>query len=128
MIPSAITTLSQAALLVENKRENSASPVYFVVPVVQSFMQQQNRISQEVREQVYSMCCDYVLVHACRFDDPTFSDKSKLLAAKDTNIQSTLFGSPASQPTVPSHKTMEALIAFNWYRRGRFHSVRFSDI
>ena len=116
MIPSAITALSQAALLVENKRENSASPVYFVVPVVQSFMQQQNRIAQEVRKQVYSMCCDYVLVHACRFDDPTFSDKSKLLAAEDTNIQSILFSSPASQPIVPSHRSMEALIAFSWYR------------
>jgi hypothetical protein len=32
MIPSAIATLSQAALLVENTRENSASPVLFVVP------------------------------------------------------------------------------------------------
>ena len=48
-IPSAIATLSQVALLVENKRENSSSPVLFVVPVVQSFMQQQNRISQEIR-------------------------------------------------------------------------------
>ena len=116
MIPSAIATLSQAALLVENKRENPASPVYFVVSVVQSFMQQQNWITQEIRKQVYSMCCDYVLVHACRSDDPTFSDKSKFLAAEDTNIQSILFSSPASQPTVPSHRTMEALIAFNWYR------------
>ena len=118
MIPSAIATLSQAALLVENKRENSASPVYFVVPVVQSFMQQQNRIAQEIRMQVHSLCCDYVLVHACRSDDPT-SDKSILLAAEDTNIQSILFSSPTSppfQPTVPSHRTMEALIAFNWYR------------
>jgi hypothetical protein len=36
MIPPAIANLSQAALLVENTRENSASPVLFVVPVVQS--------------------------------------------------------------------------------------------
>ena len=49
MIPSAITSLSQAALLVENKRENSASPVLFVVPVVQSFMQQQGWIAEEIR-------------------------------------------------------------------------------
>jgi hypothetical protein len=96
MIPSAIATLSQAALLVENRRENSASPVLFVVPVVQSFMQQQNRISQEVRKQVHLLCCEYVLTHACRLDDPTFTDKSKALAAEDTNIQSILFGSPPS--------------------------------
>ena len=62
MILTAIATLSQAALTVENRRENSPTPVLFVIPVVQSFMQQQNRIAQE------------------------------------------------------AHRTMEALIAFNWYR------------
>ena len=116
MIPSAIATLSQAALLVDNKRKNSASRILFVVPVVQSFMQQQNRIAQEVRKQVHSLCCEYVLKHACRIEDPTFADKSKALAAEDTNIQSILFGSPASPITFPSHRTMEALISFNWYR------------
>ena len=116
MIPSAIATLSQAALLVDNRQENSASPVLFVVPVVQSFMQQQNRITQEVRKHVHLLCCEYVLAHACRIDDPTFNDKSKALAAEDANIQSILFGSPLCQLTVPSHRTMEAFIAFNWYR------------
>ena len=116
MIITAIATLSQAALLVENRRENSASPILFVIPVVQSFMQQQNRIAQEVREQVHLLCCEYVLVHACRIDDPTFGDKSKALAAEDTNIQSILFTSPPSQLAVLSHRTMEALVAFNWYR------------
>ena len=38
MIPSAIATLSDAGLLIENNWENS-STVFFVVPVVQSFMQ-----------------------------------------------------------------------------------------
>ena len=113
-IPSAIATLSQAALLVENKMENSASPVLSVVPVVQSFMQQKNRISQEVRKQVHLLCCEYVIAHACRLDDPTFPDKSKALAAEDTNIHSILFGSP--QLTVPSNGTMEASIVYNWYR------------
>ena len=116
MIPSSIATLSDAALLVENKRENSASPVLFVVPVVQSFMKQQNRITEEIRKQIYSLCCEYVLAHACRFDDPTFSKNSKALTAEDTNIQSILFVSPPSQHIVPSDRTMEALIAFSWYR------------
>ena len=115
-IPYAIATLSQAALLVENKRENSVSPVLFVVPVVQSFMQQQNRISQEIRKHVHLSCCEYVLTHACRDDDPTFPDKSKVLAAEETNLHSILFSSSPSQLTFPSHSTMEALIAFNWYR------------
>jgi tetratricopeptide (TPR) repeat protein len=116
MIPSAIATLSQAALLVENKRENSTSPVFFVVPVVQSFMQQQDRIAEEIRNQIHSSCCEYVLAHACRFDDLTFPKNSQALAAEDTNIQSILFSSPTSPHTVPSDRTMEALIAFGWLR------------
>ena len=121
MISSTIATLSQAELLVENRRENSASPVLSVVPVVRSFMHQQDRISQKVQKQVHLLCCDYVVAHACRFDYPTFRYKSKALAAEDINIQSILFGSPPSQLTasVPSHtthRTMRALIAFNWYR------------
>ena len=131
MIPSAIATLSQAALLVENKRENLSSPVLFVVPVVQSFMQQQNRIAQKVWRQVHLSCCKYVLAHACRFDDPTFPYKSKVLAAEDTNIQSILFDSPSSQPQLTfkseSHRTMEAFISFNWYRYDTKPNLEIAD-
>jgi len=116
MTPSAIATLSDAGLLVGNKRENSASPVLFVVPVVQSFMQQHNRIVEEIRNQIHSSCCEFVLAHACRFDDLTFPKNSKALAAEDTNIQSILFSSPTPPHTVPSDRTMEALIAFGWHR------------
>jgi tetratricopeptide (TPR) repeat protein len=116
IIASAVATLSDAGLLVENKRENSASPVLFVVPVVRSFMEQQGRITEEIRKQIRSSYCKYVLVHACRFDDPTFPTNSKALAAEDTNIQSILFSSPASQRPSPFDKTMEALIAFSWHR------------
>ena len=115
MIPPAIATLSDAGLLVENKRKNSSS-VLFVVPVVQSFMQQQGRIAEEIRKQVQSSCCDYVLAHACRFDDPTFPTNSKVLAAEDANIHSILFSSPTSQHIALSDRTMEALIAFSWHR------------
>jgi tetratricopeptide (TPR) repeat protein len=113
MILSAIATLSKAALLVHNKRENSDTPVLFVVPVVQSFMQQHGRIEEQVRKQIQSSCCEYVLDHACRFDHPTFPENSKALAAEDTNIQSILFG---SSHTILSDRTIEALIAFSWYR------------
>ena len=117
MTPSAIATLSNAALLVENKRQDSNSPVLFVVPVVQSFMQQHDRIAEEIRKQLLSSCCQYVLAHACRYDDSTFPVKSKAVAAEDTNIQSILFGSPTTiQHTVPSDRNMEALIAFSWHR------------
>ena len=120
MIPSAIATLSRAALLIENKQQTPDSSSFFVVPVVQSFMQQHDqeqhpRIPEEVQNQVQSACCRYVLDHASRPHDLQFSVKSKALAAEDTNIQSVLFGSPTKH-TVPSNRTMEALIAFSWHR------------
>jgi tetratricopeptide (TPR) repeat protein len=79
-------------------------------------MQQQGRIAEEIRKQVQSLCCEYVLAHACRFDDPTFPKNSKALAVEDTNIQSILFSSPTTRHIVPSDIIMEALIAFSWYR------------
>ena len=116
MIPPAIASLSHAALLVEKKRENSTLPVLFVVPVVQSFMQQQDRIAEEIRKQIRSSCCEFILAHACRVSDLTFPKNSKVLAAEDTNIQSILFSSPTSPHTVLSDRTMETLIAFGWHR------------
>jgi len=113
MIPSAIATLSKAALLVENKQQNSDCPILFVVPVVQSFMQQHGRIEEKIRKQIQLSCCQYVLDHACRYADPGFPVNSKALAAEDPNIQSIFFG---PSDTLPSDRTIEALIAFSWYR------------
>jgi len=111
-IPSAIATLSKAALLVETEREHSDSLVLFVIPVIQSFMQQHGRIEEEIRTQMLLSCCQFVMDHTCRYDDPTFPAKSKALAAEDTNIQSILFGTP--YPAL-SEKIIDALIAFSWY-------------
>jgi len=115
MISSAIATLSQVALLIKNKRENSASPVLFVVSVVQSFMLQQDWITDEIWKQIHLSCCEFVLAHACRFDDLTFPKNSKALIAEDTNIQSILFSS-TSQYTTQFDRTMETCIAFGWHR------------
>ncbi|KDR66877.1 hypothetical protein GALMADRAFT_258757 [Galerina marginata CBS 339.88] len=112
MLPSAVAALSRAGLLVENKRQDSDSPVLFIMPVVQSFMRH-NRIEDDLRKQVYSSCCRYVQDHACRYDDSAFSAKSKALETEDTNIQSMLFGSSTTQHTDAS---LEALIAFCWHR------------
>ncbi|KAJ3513168.1 hypothetical protein NLJ89_g3100 [Agrocybe chaxingu] len=128
MIPGAIATLSRAALLVENKQQNSDSPVLFVVPVIQSFMRQHDRIAEEIWKQMHLSCCQYILDHASRFfDDPTFPVKSKALAAEDTNIQSILFSSPPLQLTVPFDKSMEALIAFSWHRCDTKPSLQIAD-
>lgn len=116
MITSAIATLFDAGLLVEIKQQNSDSPLLFVIPVVQSFMQKHGRITDEVRQQVELSCCQYIMNHACRFHDFTFSVNSKALTAEDTNIQSILLGSLSSQPMVSYDRTLEALIAFSWHR------------
>ena len=117
MIPSAIAILSKAGLLVENERQDSASPVLFVLPVVQSFMQQHGRIEEKIRFNIQSSCHQYVLDHACRDDDPAFPIKSKALAAEDINIQAILYGSPTMQHSiVSSDRAIEALVAFSWYR------------
>jgi tetratricopeptide (TPR) repeat protein len=113
MIPSAIVSLSAAALLVKKPQQSTASPVLFVLPVVQSFMQQHNRIEEDLRAQTFSSCCQYVLDNACRYDDPRFRVNAKDLAAEDTNIQSVLFSrSPSSEL---SEKTIEAFIALSWH-------------
>ncbi|KIM34777.1 hypothetical protein M413DRAFT_404347 [Hebeloma cylindrosporum] len=117
-ISPTITTLLRAALLVENKRECSTSPTLFVLPVIRSFMQKQHQAhSIMVRKGLHKACCEYVLAHACRVDDPAFPAISKVLAAEDTNIQSILFSSPTSHHSAPpSHATVKALIAFSWHR------------
>ena len=116
MVPSAIATLSHAALLVENKQQDSDSPVLSVLPVVQLFMQQHGRIEEEFRNNIQSSCCQFVLDHACSSDDPTFPAKNKMLAAEDINIQAILCGSPTTQHIMFSDRTVEALIAFSWHR------------
>ena len=116
MVPSAIATLSHAALLVENKQQDSDSPVLSVLPVVQLFMQQHGRIEEEFRNNIQSSCCQFVLDHACGSDDPTFPAKNKMLAAEDINIQAILCGSPTTQHIVFSDRTIEALVAFSWHR------------
>ena len=83
MVPSAIATLSKTGLLVENRRQDSDSPVLFVLPVVQSFMQQHGRIGKEIRQNIQSSCSQYILdqSHVRRQNNPTLS-KLKALAAK----------------------------------------------
>ena len=116
-IPSAIATLSKTGLLIENQQQDSDSPILSVLPVVQSFMQQHDRIGREIRESIQLSCCQYVLDHDVYRQNnyPIFS-KLRALAAEDVNIQAILFGSPTTQHSRLSDKTVEALVAFSWYR------------
>ena len=118
MVPSAISTLSKTGLLVENRRQNSDSPVLFVLPVVQSFMQQHGRIGKEIRQNIQLSCSQYILDHHQNNPALRVSESElKALAAEDVNIQAILCGSPTMPySNMLSDKTIEALIVFNWYR------------
>ena len=115
MIPSAIATLFKTGLLVENQRQNSDSPVLFVLPVVQSFMQQHGRIGKEIRQNIQLSCSQYILHHDPR-NKPTLSGL-KALAAEDVNIQAILCSPPTTQHSdMLSDKTIDGLHSFSWYR------------
>ena len=118
MVPSAIAILSKTGLLVENRRQDSDSPVLFVLPVVQSFMQQHGRIGKDIRQNIQLSCSQYVLDHHQNI--PAFrvsESERKALAAEDVNIQAILCGSPITQDSNKlSDKLIEALISFSWYR------------
>ena len=109
MVPSAIATLSKTGLLVENRRQDFDSPVLFVLPVVQSFMQQHGRIGEEIRQNIQLSCSQYVLDHYYQNRDSNV----KALAAEDVNIQAILCGTHTLQH---SNMSIEALISFSWYR------------
>ena len=118
MVPSAIATLSKTGLLVENRRQDSDSPVLFVLPVVQSFMQQHGRIGKDIRQDIQLSCSQYILDHVPRQNNPTLS-KVKALAAEDVNIQAILFSTPTSQHNNRlSDKVIEAVVYFSRYRSG----------
>ena len=113
MIPSAIATLSKTGLLVENRRQDSDIPVLFVLPVVQSFMQQHGRIGEEIRQNIRLSCSQYVLDHC----DQNRDSMLKALAAEDINIQAIFCSSPTTQNSnLLSDKAIDALISFSWYR------------
>ena len=118
MVPSAIATLSKTGLLVENPRQDSDSPVLFVLPVVQSFMQQHGRIAKEIRQNIQLSCSQFVLDHYQ--NDSTFrvsESGRKALVAEDVNIQAILCASPTTQHSITlSDKAIDALISFSWHR------------
>ncbi|CAA7262578.1 unnamed protein product [Cyclocybe aegerita] len=140
---AAIATLSKAALIVIDEDDVTGFPTLFVLPVVQSFMRQQNRISDEVRQHVHQASCKFVLDHSARSGDVNFREHSAALAAEDSNIQSiflelapfdrraspyddafventfkrTVTNIPSLERQFPiPNSVLDAMLAFSWYR------------
>ena len=118
MVPSAIATLFKTGLLVENRRQDSDSRVLFVLPVVQSFMQQHGRIGKEIRQNIQLSCSQYVLDHHEHIPANRVSEsQQKALVAEDVNVHAILCGLPTMQDSnMLSDKVIQALVSFSWYR------------
>ena len=115
---NAISTLLDAALLLDDKGDSVESTRLFVLPVIQSFMSSSGRVSDQVRQQVKEAYHQYILDHARRYFDRAFTTHKGDLEAEDTNIQSILIGSESSSGDhlIPSDQAVEAHLRFTWYR------------
>jgi tetratricopeptide (TPR) repeat protein len=127
----AIATLSDAALVIDKDLGESRGVMISILPVVQSYMHQSNRISSTVRKIVQEACFKFVRDHRSKADDPRYKNHSAALASEETNIQAILLEA-ASQITEiaqpPSHSNpmqetdadvdtlLEVLLIFAWYQ------------
>ena len=117
-ISNAISTLLDAALLLDDRGESIESTRLFVLPVIQSFMSSTGRISDRVLQQVKQAYHRYILDHAYRYYDPAFKTHKGALEEEDTNIQSILIGSEltSGDPSISSDQEVEVLLRFAWHR------------
>ena len=70
-------------LFVENRQQDSDYSVLFVLPVIQSFMQQHSRIRKEIPQNIRLFYCQYIQDHVYRQNNPGFS-KLKLFGSPTT--------------------------------------------
>jgi tetratricopeptide (TPR) repeat protein len=124
----AIATLSDAALIVD--RELGECVMISVLPVVQSFMRQSDRISETVRNHVQEACYKFACGHKSSPGEPTFKDDVVALEGEETNVQAILLeaaaqvaegdGLPHSissrEINAGTDTLLDALLAFSWYQ------------
>ncbi|KIM49727.1 hypothetical protein M413DRAFT_438874 [Hebeloma cylindrosporum] len=144
--PEAVDALRDAALVLVNVKETGSAQEnrLFVIPVVQSYMNQRNRIPDDIRQGIYATCCRFLDQHKSPVNgpnEPTFKADIAAIGAQVINIQALLteiihdemgtrgrLHSPSisSSPTnkrPPSAKPMvqreriAALLTFAWYQR-----------
>jgi tetratricopeptide (TPR) repeat protein len=86
----AIATLSDTALIVDRDLREGRGVLISVIPVVQSYMHQNNRIPATVRKNTQAACYKFILDHDAPAGDPKFNDHFAALASEETNIQAIL--------------------------------------
>lgn len=127
----ALATLRKAALIIDLKPDPKEESVFFVLPVVQSYMKHGKRIPQDVQNTVRSAFYKFIAKHSSVPGQASFHDDAAALASEETNIQAILLEATAaaaegqtsshtedetSRPQVQtSIDALDALVAFSWY-------------
>ena len=146
--PEAVDALRDAALVLVSAEEIRSVQEYrlFVLPVVQSYMNQHHRIPDDIRQGVYAAACRFLELHKSPVigpNDPEFKRDIAAIAAQVINIQALLteiiqdeIGTgtkgrlhslsvssmqPTKQPLSAKPATpparLDALLTFAWYQR-----------
>ncbi|KAF7373178.1 hypothetical protein MSAN_00526400 [Mycena sanguinolenta] len=109
---AAVGTLRTAALIEFKGDGHFKTSRIFVRPTIQSYMSRPDRISAEIRDQVYDACYDFVLRHKSIPDNQQFKSDLEAIASEENNIQG-LMEIPIN---APRPKAVDALIAFSLYQ------------
>jgi tetratricopeptide (TPR) repeat protein len=144
--PEAVDALRDAALVLVSAEEIGSVQEYrlFVLPVVQSYMNQHHRIPDDIRQGVYATACRFLELHKSPVkgpNDPEFKRDIAAIAAQVINIQALLteiiqdeIGTrgrlhslsvssiqPTKEPLSAKPATpparLDALLTFAWYQR-----------
>jgi len=142
--PESVDALRDAALVIVKETEDAQEHRLFVLPVVQSYMNQQNRIPDDIRQGVYATSCRFLELHASPVkgpNNPEFKRDIAAITAQVINIQALLteiiqdeIGTrgplpspslsssqgtetpPSARPTIHPER-LDALLTFAWYQR-----------
>ncbi|KAJ7136150.1 hypothetical protein C8R44DRAFT_729640 [Mycena epipterygia] len=110
---AAIESLRTAALIEQEDSTEFGTSRIFVRSTVQSYMAQQDRIPEKVRQQVHDACYRFVLEHKSIPDDSKFKADLEALASEETNIQGLLMQIDAQSL---HQNALDALITFSLYQ------------
>jgi hypothetical protein len=145
--PEAMDALRDAALVLVNQSKTESLGAeeshLFVLPVVQSYMHQHDRIPNDIRKGVYAACCRFLNTHRAPVKGPNdrnFKRDLAAIAAQAINIQVLLtkiiqdaigLEGGHSSPFPPSQEPnsslplkpaiqpeqLDALLTFSWFQR-----------
>ncbi|KAG8757147.1 hypothetical protein FRC14_002327 [Serendipita sp. 396] len=120
-VTSAIGTLNNTALITQRQEEDS-SPMFYVLPVVQSYLHEQPLYnSPTTRRLVLQACCAFLQDHKSEPGDPDFKAHVKELDIEKTNIQTILHSlKPESLLELGLVESVtnvfDAMLTFGWYQ------------